>query len=147
MQKEGIFYAHKYFQIGTCAIPLAQCDLKKAYFYKGSTPCANSGLCFYKTELLPHGVCNLWFLAYAVVATLFLATLFLWNAYFYSVKHVWAPNRLLGGPRTGPFFEKTWSHIQPSGIYTVYIYIYIYCNWRAGHPGVALFVHLNREIL
>ena len=77
-----------------------------------TSPCKNSGLRFYKTELLPHGVCNLYFLASLVVTTLFL-----WNAYFYSVKHTWAPNRLLGGPRTGPFFEKTWSHTQPSGTY------------------------------
>ena len=44
---------------------------------------------------------NLWFLASSVVATRFL-----WNAYFYSAKHAWAPNWLLGGPRTGPFFSK-----------------------------------------
>ena len=60
---------------------------QKTLFYKGNTlsnwDCAQLArakiqvMCFYKTELLPHGVCNLWFLAYAIVATLFL-----WNAYF-----------------------------------------------------------------
>ena len=52
----------------------AQCDLKKHYFYKGSTPSDwnraqlsrpdTSGVCFHKTELLAHGVGNLWFFAF-----------------------------------------------------------------------------------
>ena len=65
------------------------------------------------------------------------ATFFLWNAYFYSAKHAWAPNRLLGGPRTGPFFQKTWSPNRPSGIYIyICIYIYVHTYILGGRGGV-----------
>ena len=36
-RKKAFFIHTNIFYIGTCAIPLAQCDLKKTYFYKGST--------------------------------------------------------------------------------------------------------------
>ena len=83
------------------------------------------------------------------LASLMVATLFLWNAFFYSVKHVWAPNRLLGGPRTGPFFEKTWSHIWPSGIY---IYIYNVCmrgarTWMVACSRVCVCVCVRDDCL
>ena len=82
MQKEGILYKHKYFQIGTSARPLAQCDLKKPYFYKGNTLSdwdraqlarAKIQVCvFTKHSSCPMGCAICDFLASFVVATQFL---------------------------------------------------------------------------
>ena len=68
---------------------LAECEPQKPYFLqhpvkevsRSSALCTNSGVYFHKTELLARGGGKLWFLAFFVVATLFL-----WNAYFYSAK-------------------------------------------------------------
>ena len=65
MQKEGIFYTHKYFKICTREQPLHNVNLKNPIFIR-ATPCQkglaakcpraqNSGVCFYKTELLAPG--------------------------------------------------------------------------------------------
>ena len=98
MQKEAISCTHKYFQIGICEQPLHNASLKKPYFYKGNTlskrfrgqaPHAQIQVCVStKQSSWLGGGGNLWLLAFFAVATLFL-----WNAYFYSAKR--------RGPRTG----------------------------------------------
>ena len=102
---------------------------KKSYFYKDNTLSnwdrAQLGLCFTKQSSCRIGcaICDFW-------PILLLPHVFLWNAYFYSVKHVWAPNRLLGGPRTGPFF---WKSVVPTSGRPAYIHIYIYIYMLWGY--------------
>ena len=129
MYKETIFYTHKYSSNWYTHYTAAQCDLKKHYFYKGSTPSDWNRAQLSRPEIQVC-VCvsiklSSWPMGWAICDFLpffSVATFFLWNAYFYSAKHAWAPNRLLGGPRTATIFEKTWSPNRPSGIY-IYIYM------------------------
>ena len=127
---KGSFWRHKYFEIGTCAKSLHNATPQKTYLHKGNTlskwvraQLAHEQIqvcVFTQPSSCPMGwaICDI--LAFFVVATLVL-----WNACFHSVKHVWAPNWLCGGPWTGPALGKTWAHIRPPGIY-IYIYMYVY---------------------
>ena len=116
MQAKGIFWAHVFFEIGTCAEYLHNATSKNTIFIRATPyqtglalnkPLPDSGVSFYKTELLGEQFVT------------FGATLFLWNAYLYCVKHVWGWNRLLGGPRTGPFLKQR----GPQNRRPAYIYI------------------------
>ena len=104
----------------------AQCDLKKHNFYKGSTPSDWNRAQLSRPEIQvcvstklsswPMGwaICDFW--------PFLLLPHFSSEMPIFTVRNTHGPpNRLLGGPRTGPFFEKTWSPNRPS---STYIYIY-----------------------
>ena len=117
-------FLHKYFQIGTCEQPLHNVNLKKTYFYKGNTlskrfrgqvPRAQIQVCVStKQSSWPRGGQFVIFGLCCCCHTFPLKCRFSW------CEKALSPNRLLGGPWTGPFFEETRSPWQPSGIY-IYI--------------------------
>ena len=131
MYKEGIFYTQIFFKL-VFALYRWTMWPKKHYFYKGSTPSDwnRSRLSRAEIQVCVSTKLSSWPMGWAICDFLpffSVAAFFLWNAYFYSAKHAWTPNRLLGGPRTATFLKNA---VPKPTVRHIYIYIYIYvCVW------------------
>ena len=121
MYKEGIFtHTHKYSSNWYLHYTAGQCDPKKHYFYKGSTPSDwnRSRLSRAEIQVCVSTKLRSWPMGWAICDFLpfFCCRIFPLKCLFFRVRDT----RGLGGPRTATFFWKTRSPNRPSGIY-IYI--------------------------